>query len=85
MNELAIYAHELVKEFKVGKQVIAAVNGLSFSVGRRVWLGANVVVLPGVTIGDDTTVAAGSVVTRSLPAGVLAAGVPATVRRDLEP
>lgn len=55
------------------------------TIGRHVWLGANVVVLPGVTIGDDTTVAAGSVVTRDLPAGVLAAGAPATVRRELRP
>lgn len=51
--------------------------------GRNVWLGARVIVLPGVTIGDDTVVAAGSVVTRDLPPGVLAAGVPARVLRDL--
>jgi acetyltransferase-like isoleucine patch superfamily enzyme len=52
-------------------------------IGHRVWLAANVVVLPGVTIGDDTVVAAGSVVARDLPAGVLAAGAPAGVRREL--
>ena len=51
--------------------------------GRNVWLGARVIVLPGVTIGDNTVVGAGSVVARNLPAGVLAAGVPARVVRSL--
>jgi maltose O-acetyltransferase len=49
----------------------------------RVWLAAGVIVYPGVTIGQDTIVAAGSVVTRNLPAGVLAAGNPARVVRKL--
>ena len=49
-----------------------------------VWLGANVMVLKGVTIGAGTVVAANSVVTKSIPAGVLAAGVPARVVNDLE-
>lgn len=52
-------------------------------IGRRVWLSANVVVLPGVTIGDDAVIAAGSVVARDIPVGVLAAGAPAEVRREL--
>ena len=47
------------------------------------WLGGNTVVLPGVTIGAGTVVAAGSVVTRDLPAGVLAAGNPCRVVREL--
>ena len=50
----------------------------------NVWLGANVTVLKGVRIGRDTVVAAGSVVTKSLPEGVLAAGVPAKVIRELK-
>jgi maltose O-acetyltransferase len=54
-------------------------------IGERAWLAANVVVLPGVTIGPDVVVGAGSVVSRDLPAGVLASGVPATVRRTLRP
>jgi acetyltransferase-like isoleucine patch superfamily enzyme len=48
--------------------------------GRGVWLGANVVVLKGVAIGDYAVVGAGSVVTRDIPAGVVAVGVPARVR-----
>jgi maltose O-acetyltransferase len=48
-----------------------------------VWLGGGVIVCPGVTIGYDTVVGAGAVVTRSLPAGVNAAGVPARVLREI--
>ena len=51
--------------------------------GDNVWLGSAVVVCPGVTIGDDTVVGAGAVVTRNLPAGVVAAGVPAKVLREI--
>lgn len=47
------------------------------------WLGANVVVLPGVTIGENTVVGAGSVVTRDLPDKVLAAGNPAKPIRGI--
>jgi acetyltransferase-like isoleucine patch superfamily enzyme len=52
-------------------------------IGKRCWLGAHVTVLKGVTIGDGTVVGAGSVVTKSLPAGVLAVGTPARVVREL--
>jgi maltose O-acetyltransferase len=49
----------------------------------NVWLGGGVIVLPGVTIGHDTVVGAGAVVTRDLPPGVLAVGNPARVVRSL--
>jgi maltose O-acetyltransferase len=49
-----------------------------------VWLGARVTVLKGVTIGRSSVIAAGSVVTRDIPAGVLAGGMPARVIRPLE-
>jgi maltose O-acetyltransferase len=49
----------------------------------NVWLGGGVVVCPGVTIGEDTVVGAGAVVTRDLPPGVVAAGVPARVVREI--
>lgn len=52
-------------------------------IGDNVWLGGGVIVCPGVTIGADTVVGAGSVVTRDLPAGVLAVGNPARVVREL--
>ena len=52
-------------------------------IGDNVWLGGGVIVRPGVTIGADTVVGAGSVVTRDLPSGVLAVGSPARVIREL--
>ncbi len=61
--------------------------GLQFSrpitVGNRVWFGGNVVVLPGVTIGDNTVIGAGSVVTHSIPANVIAVGNPCRVLRPV--
>jgi maltose O-acetyltransferase len=51
--------------------------------GDNVWLGGGAVVCPGVSIGEDTVVGAGAVVTRDLPAGVVAAGVPARVVREI--
>ncbi len=53
-------------------------------IGDNVWLGGGVIVLPGVTIGDDTVVGAGSVVTRDLPPGVVAVGNPARVIRRID-
>lgn len=52
-------------------------------VGDDVWLGGGVIVCPGVTIGAQTVVGAGAVVTGDLPAGVLAAGAPARVLRPI--
>ena len=52
-------------------------------IGRNCWLGAGVIVLPGVTIGDNTVVGAGSVVTRDVPPYSLAVGSPARVVREL--
>ncbi len=49
-------------------------------IGDNVWLGGGVIVCPGVTIGENTVVGAGSVVTRDLPANVVAVGNPARVR-----
>lgn len=48
-------------------------------IGNGVWIGSHVTVLPGVTIGDHAIVAAGAVVTRDIPAGMVAGGVPARV------
>ncbi|WP_439938397.1 sugar O-acetyltransferase [Nocardia sp. N13] len=53
------------------------------TIGDNVWLGGGVIVCPGVTIGADTVVGAGSVVTKDLPAGVVAVGSPARVVREL--
>jgi maltose O-acetyltransferase len=52
------------------------------TIGDNVWLGGGVIVLPGVTIGRNTVIGAGSVVTRDIPAGVVALGNPARINRD---
>jgi len=53
------------------------------TVGNNVWFGGNVIVLPGVTIGDDAVIGAGSVVNRDIPSGVIAAGNPCRVIRAI--
>lgn len=68
-------------------EVAPRVAGWEFArpihIGHNVWLGAGVIVLPGVCIGDNTTIGAGSVVTRDVPAGVVAVGNPCRVLRQL--
>ncbi len=52
-------------------------------IGKRCWLGAGVLVMPGVTIGDDVVIGAGSVVTKDIPSGVVAVGNPCRVVREV--
>lgn len=52
-------------------------------VGNNVWIGGNVVVLPGVTIGDNAVIGAGSVVTKDIPPGIVAVGNPCRVIREI--
>lgn len=52
-------------------------------IGKNCWLGAGVVVLPGVTIGDNTVIGAGSIVTKDIPSNVVAVGNPCRVLREI--
>lgn len=54
-------------------------------IGKRVWIGANATVTPGVTIGDNAVVAAGAVVTKDVPENAVVGGVPAKVIKYLSP
>lgn len=56
---------------------------LPVHIGKNCWLGAGVIVLPGVTIGDNTVIGAGSVVTKDIPANVVAVGNPCKVLREI--
>ena len=59
-------------------------SGLEFGrpirIGRNVWVGGGAIILPGVSVGDDALIGAGSVVTRDVPAGATAFGNPARMR-----
>jgi maltose O-acetyltransferase len=64
------------------------ISGLEFAkpitIENGVWIGASVVIVPGVTIGENTTIGAGSVVTKNIPANSVAAGNPCRVLRSIE-
>ena len=66
------------------RDAAARASGLEFGrpvrIGRNVWIGAGAIILPGVSIGDDALIGAGSVVTRDVPAEVTAFGNPARVQ-----
>ena len=76
---LASAAHPILPELR---EVQYQYN-LPVRIGKNCWLGAGVIVLPGVTIGDNTVVGAGSVVTKDLPANVVAVGNPCRVLREI--
>ncbi|MFJ7977002.1 sugar O-acetyltransferase [Peribacillus sp. NPDC096379] len=59
------------------------VYALPVTIGNKVWLGANVVVNPGVTIGENSIIGSGSVVTKDIPPNVVAAGVPCKVIKQI--
>ena len=52
-------------------------------IGKNCWLGAGVIVLPGVSVGDNSVIGAGSVVTKDIPANVVAVGTPCRVVREI--
>ncbi len=63
------------------------IHGFEFAapvtIGNNVWIGGGVQICPGVTIGDNTVIGAGSVVTKDIPANVVAAGNPCRVLREI--
>lgn len=59
------------------------VYNLPIHIGKNVWIGSGVQILPGVTIGDNSVIGAGSVVTDSIPANVVAVGIPCKILREI--
>ena len=56
---------------------------LPVNIGNRVWIGTGAIILPGITIGDDSVIGAGSVVTKDIPSGVIAVGIPCRILREI--
>ena len=63
----------------------AAQYNLPVRIGDNVWIGAGAIILPGVTIGENSVIGAGSVVTKDIPANVVAVGNPCRVLRPIGP
>ncbi len=76
---LATANHPIHPELRSGGQQY----NLPIHIGKNCWLGAGVIVVPGVTIGDNSVIGAGSVVTKDIPAGVVAVGNPCRVLRPI--
>ena len=76
---VATAGHPLLPELREqGFQYNAPVH-----IGRNCWIGAGAILLPGVTVGDNAVIGAGSIVTRDVPANVLAVGNPCRVLREI--
>lgn len=76
---IATGGHPLLPELREkGYQYNAPVR-----IGRNCWLGACVIIVPGITIGDNVVIGAGSVVTKDIPSNVLAVGNPCRVLREI--
>ena len=76
---IATAGHPIVPELRAqGYQYNAPVR-----VGKNCWLGAGAILLPGVTIGDNVVIGAGSVVTKDIPSNVVAVGNPCRVLREI--
>lgn len=76
---VATAGHPLLPELREqGFQYNAPVH-----IGRNCWIGAGAILLPGVTVGDNAAIGAGSIVTKDVPASVLAVGNPCRVLREI--
>ena len=76
---LATAGHPILPELRP----FAYQYNMPIHIGKNCWLGAGVIVLPGITIGDNSVIGAGSVVTKDIPANVVAVGNPCKVLREI--
>lgn len=80
---VGLYTAGHIVDPELRKKPSALQYALPINIGNNVWIGAQSIVLPGVTVGDNTIIGAGSVVTRDLPANVVAVGNPCHVLRQV--
>lgn len=59
-------------------------NDKAVTIGKNVWIGMNCIILKGVTVGENSVIAAGSIVTKDIPPNVLVGGNPAKIIRSYE-
>ncbi|GGD88552.1 sugar O-acetyltransferase [Paenibacillus nasutitermitis] len=76
---VATAGHPIVPDLR---EIVMQFN-LPVHIGRNVWIGAGVIIVPGVKIGENTVIGAGSVVTKDVPANVVAVGNPCRVLREI--
>ena len=76
---LATAGHPILPELRP----LAYQYNMPIHIGKNCWLGAGVIVFPGITIGDNSVIGAGSVVTKDIPANVVAVGNPCKVLREI--
>ena len=77
---IATAAHPICPELR---DIYGLQYNLPVKIGRNCWIGAGAIILPGITIGDNTVIGAGSVVTKDIPANVVAVGDPCRVLRPI--
>ncbi|MBQ4087942.1 MAG: sugar O-acetyltransferase [Clostridia bacterium] len=76
---LATAGHPILPEFRVKQYQY----NMPIHIGKNCWIGAGALIMPGVTIGENTVIGAGSVVTKDIPANVVAVGNPCRVLREI--
>ena len=79
---IATAGHPVLPQLRRGRGTVLQYNK-DVHIGDGVWVGAGAVILPGVTIGENSVIGGGSVVTRDIPAGVVAVGNPCRVLRKI--
>ena len=79
-----VHIYTATHPLKSSERLAGLEYGKPVTIGNNVWIGGRAVINPGVTIGNDVVVAAGSVVTKDVPDGVVVGGNPARVLQEME-
>lgn len=79
----AVQIYTAIHPLDPGERAAFLETARPVSLGRNVWIGGGAILLPGVTVGDNAVIGAGSVVTKDVPANCVALGNPARVTKDL--